>query len=266
MRTLACVALVGLTLSGCNQPAAPSAPVATSIETPRVPPAPWRPTAFRLEGKTLPRDFQGNDGRAFGQLFEEISKKAAKGEYETSAAHRQRLQNLKGVLAPIDPAQEYAFVVPGVLFQYDADHQAYAPLTGFCGYADTWATTDHPDPACTIAKSISQTHSTVGRYPNIGDYYALVIPLKTARHFLKNGSWSATCPTPLDHARGLEGLTIEYALVGRVSGAEGIRVPNDTNTPGTFLWGHGIPFAPSRLICFVRETGEVLSSTSFGAR
>lgn len=278
MRKPVCIGLLTVVLVGCTAPASspqPSTSPPTSTgqavhDAPKQVP-PWEPSGFRLEGKQLPRDFQGTDGKAFGELFKKVSDNAAKGPYETTAQHRARIRDLKAALSPIDPGQDYAFVIPDVLFSYDADRGAYVPITGFCGYADTWAKTDHPDPACVIATSITEGDAYGGATASggaaqggrtIGDYYALVIPLHTARRFLKDGQWTSKCPTPIEHARTLAGLTIEYALVGRVSSAAAVPVPDNTQKPGTFLWGHGIPFAPSQLICFVRETGEVLSETA----
>ncbi len=287
MRKIWALGVLSITVAACNsQP--PPAPTTTSGATsshsapmtPSAPAKPWAPVDFDTHATALPPDYAGTDGVKFARLFLEVSKKNAKSDYETTAQHNARMKNLRQALAPLDPNAHYAFVMPHILQEYDADKGSFKQVTGGCSEVILTADRRDPDVSCEFARILTEGSQYIGSnafgvskpvQKVRGDFYALVMKRSATRRFLdRYQEWKVPCPARPDKARLLDGKTIDIALVGKISGAETISVDDDFKEPkitdvapeDRFVEGHGIPFEPTSLVCFVRESGEILSSTN----
>lgn len=243
----------------------------------------WEPTAFTLDADRLPPNYSGIDAVKFYEMFKSKVENIKKGEFETSKEFAKRTANKDLLLSPINTSDFYAFQIPIIRMEYDADAQAYdyyysCEETYSFGNSKNWVT-------CRVAhiermedtyvgSNAFGTSRTVER--RRGHDFAVAIPkgsvvLRTA--FSKDRDLSEyyklrdRLRVPLEKARNLKDMNIALLFIGRVMDAKIIEGRSDLREPkiddplgprDIYITQDAVPFELKKIVYYVVQTGEIL--------
>lgn len=222
--------------------------------------------------KSLPANYKGVDGLAFGLAAERKFGKRKKGEFETEDAFRQKGMMVLGTGDAPYGDLEYAIRVDGperFRASYDAEKEAFivsgSPGSGYC--SENSVSRDSKDPVfgafdryvfCGIGEKTVR-----GK----GSKYSLALDGDDAMFKDFTGSiWrkEELIPVPIEKAKAIGSDGIGILFVGKVTDARLIAGSGVVKypTPGYpyyFMISHkGIPFELKRIVYFVKKTGEIL--------
>ena len=246
----------------------------------------WSPLPYPTDATQLAPNFRGLDPKAVWQFF--VSKKRGfeKGEFETTEQFQQRLANSSQALSPLSAENEYAFFLKNVTPKYNADSQTYeASDYVFCkktlGLGDDkgWVT-------CKIDSVKRERDSYVGT----NSYGAsariertvgkdLAIATQEGSDFLLSNAFERNAysqyastfdlksqfAVPLHKAKSLAQYKLGLLLVGKfttakiIDGRSVLIDPTVSEPTDIFITQDAVPFAPTRLVLFVIETGEIVA-------
>lgn len=269
MRLAIPAAALALALAGCQADRPPAAD-SSSKPDPQAAPAPlqaqeFAPTPYDAGATRLPEFYGGVTGTRFFDLLLEKVDASAKDPYETTAQFKARTADVDRIIAPLSTKAEYLFLLEGASARYDADRASY----GIDRSCDAMYGDDNGSQG--LACQVESTLRTGGLYGYTQRYIELLMTRQDARAIgLRKGRYSAhehtyRCPVDQDKARSLSDAEVTIALVGRVKSAELYRATtsfDNWDTPAgrrdvgvEFI---GVPFSPTRWVCFARKTGEIL--------
>jgi len=253
------------------------------------PSTPWTPTPFNTDATQLPPNYKGLDVKRVWLLIKSKAQTFEKGEFETTEEFQQRLSSSARSLSPLSADEEYAFFISSLTPKYNADTQQYEISDyGFCqktlelGENKGWAT-------CVIGELERKRDEYVGSNAygakahidrTIGKDFAIAVPTDTGFLFSnlferdKYSQYSSffnlktNFSLPLEKARSLQNQKIGVLLVGKftmakiIDGRAVLIDPTITKPSDIFITQDAVPFSPSRVVYYVIQTGEILSSQS----
>lgn len=283
---VACAAMAAPQKAPVKKPPSAAAPAAKLAPKPastrEAAPAPvvWKPVAYPGSSASLPTGYKGDDPLRFLDILVASEKKQAKDEFETTAAYEARMANATDLIAPLDMQTTYAFQME-VSSKYDADKQVFTFGREYdeqCA-ADSY-TKEDADFVCTLKTDLdpSEKYQAQNGYGATfvvtkirGRKVGITAPKSVLSHkeLFKKGIINSyavnhTLPMPLDQALQLRGKTIAMLWVGRVSGTK--KVPGrallsdatSSHPTDIFVMNYGLPFAPTEIVFYVIETGQIL--------
>lgn len=238
--------------------------------------------------KSLPANYKGVDGLAFGLAAERKFGKRKKGEFETEDAFRQKGMMVLGTGDAPYGDLEYAIRVDGperFKVSYDAEKEAF--LVARDGYTFCSENMVSRDPQnrvlggfddyifCGIGEKTvhgsERTRFSSGYaftvYTTKGSKYSLALDGDDAMFKDFTGSiWrkEELIPVPIEKAKAIGRDGIGILFVGKVTDARLIAGRGVVNypTPGYpyyfMISDKGIPFELKRIVYFVKKTGEIL--------
>lgn len=244
---------------------------------PTAPSSLWVPTPFETP---IQPGYSGLDLKSFYAFVNARVGDRKKGEFETTGAYDARFSDVGKSLAPLGSASLIAFVIPAVKFVYNADSQSYA-IEGFlCMEAPSYVESN----GFTVCRLGPATHTrdsyaarnafgtTVSVTRTTEDNLAFAVP--NGSKFLQSAVLDRSeplkypikdvLPMSVANARALAGKTLAALIVGRVTApkfleGESFHTDPKINVPfETFTSDYALPFEPTKLYYYVKETGEVL--------
>lgn len=260
------VASLLLWLPGCKQEvnSGSSVPVPPAASPPQ-PPLDFAPKPFDPNLEALPSLYGGVTGTNFFDLLLEKVDAARKDQFETTAQYQARIADADTIIAPLSTRSEYLFLLKNAYTTYDADRGSYGTDRSCDAmYGDEGGNRG-------LACSVDQTLRSGGLYGyQLRDISVLMDRAHARAAGLKKGPYSSyhqtyRCPASPEKARSLKDADVVIALVGRIKSIDLYRETTsfeNWDTPAgrqdvgvEFI---GIPFLPTRWVCYARKTGEIL--------
>lgn len=223
----------------------------------------------------LPPNYVGLDGNKTFQLFKSKSQSLKKNEFEKDEEFKIRIQNVD--LSPLSSNVEYAFPFE-IRINYDANNERYI-------IENIFDSKSHSTEGELVLFKITPLERDLNNYigsnafgvtanvTNINStYFSIAFPLKSA--FLKqlftkssiNSDYffSDKFPLPIDKAKDLDKKNIEALLIGEFTNVEIINnisgvAPTLSRPQGFTTIQNAVPFKPTQIIYYVKQTGEILS-------
>lgn len=244
--------------------------------------APWKPSAYPGSASALPAGYKGDDPLRFLDILVASEKKQAKDEFETTAAYEARMANATDLIAPLDMQTTYAFQME-VASKYDADKQAFTFGREYdeqCA-ADSYTKEDAAF-VCTLKTDLEPSEKyeaqngygarftvTKIRGRKVGITVPKAVLSKSdvfKKGIINSFAVNHTLAMPLDQASQLRGKTIAMLFVGKMAGTK--KVPGrallsdatSSRPTDIFVMNYGLPFAPTEIVFYVVETGQVLEA------
>lgn len=246
------------------------------------PAAPWKPVPYPGSTSALPAGYKGADAWRFLTVFKAAETTTKKDEFETTAAYEARMANASSAIAPIDMQATYAFAAE-VKSQYDADKQEYTftqPYNLSCGTESYVADkapvvcvtqTERDEPEEYEAQNGYGAKFTVTKIR--GREVGVVMPRSALSHrevfenpYGNSFKIKRTLAMPLDQASQLRTKTIAMLYVGRIDGTKKVNGPTmlldatSARPRDVFVYSTGLPFAPTEIVFYVVETGQILDA------
>lgn len=248
----------------------------------------WKPEQFP-GGNELPPKYSGLDRRQLYSVFTaSISKIKPKDEFETTQEYEKRLENVQGLLSPIEPGVDYAIEISDIKFSYDADLRRFTPeLRNLRGrkYSCLSATLRGKRANDYLICEAGEVHSTSSKYQIKGYSGRAIDVLKTndrsiglaispqdpvyRKYFspdsVRDRGFSYPIEMEIEQAKSLKESSIKVLLVGNVTKAEMPTYVTSTAPTKDFPYDIynetvGVPFKLSRIIIYVYESGKVLAT------
>tara|TARA_B100000378_G_scaffold239676_1_gene207640 strand:+ start:5543 stop:6322 length:780 start_codon:yes stop_codon:yes gene_type:complete len=253
---------------------------AAASQSAKVPQAAWRPTPFT---GAIPAGYSGENADQFLRVLL-AAPKVKKDEFETTADFEARSAKAIPQISPIDPGAAYAFRLP-VSATYDADSQSYKIDTQYgCGPSGYAFMGDSPI-LCTILERVERQGSynasnAFGANANVtkvlNTKISITLPkavLSRRDLFRKVGIGLDNSYTldhriyiPINKAAAFRGKNIQAIFVGSIVSANvvigrGMHAGPSVGSPYEITGREiGLPFAPSKVLFYVVETGEILEA------
>lgn len=248
----------------------------------------WAPAEF-ASGDLLPKKYDGVDRRRFYELFlQKMAKVKGKDEYETTEEYEKRKGSVSSLLSPINGEAQYAFLVDGIAFVYNADSESFSPERGhlkgslyncLTGYLENRRTKDYL--VCEIGdvKTSSEKYNAKdarGRLIEVmkSNDRSLGLAISPddpiykkyfeAESVRRNGFYYEIS-MPRDEAAALRNSHINVLFVGNVVKAEVPKYTTSTSPTREFPYDlynetSAVPFKLSKIIVYIYETGKILST------
>lgn len=266
MRTNILLALgLGLALAGCQQreasPASgPDADAAAPAEqaTARQPwvwrPWPFDPTSSRIELDPASGKVQLTSPRTFAEWFDKKLPQLRKGEFETTADYKKRVQDVGTALAPMATGDVYLFPPDSIYSTYDADKQVFRPSTLRCYDWD-----EDGNQVCQLAELASAPGELRGTQ------FHAVVPTKSVRRWVSDGGLevSYACPVPAAEAQALKDR-VQFAYGFRFTSGEPLMpsAPSSLDDKNYFFH-YGLKAELALALCYDTRDGSVIAQQSY---
>ncbi|MBA0446153.1 hypothetical protein D7Y61_02235 [Stenotrophomonas maltophilia] len=190
----------------------------------------------------------------FAEWFDKKLPELRKGEFETTADYKKRVQDVDTALAPMASGDVYLFPPSSPYATYDADKQVFRLGTMRCyDWGDTGSQ------VCQLA----QLPAPPGE--RFGTQLHAVIPTKSVRRWVKDNGLEIdfACPVPAADAPGLKNR-VQFAYGFRFTSGE----PLSPDAPmtlddRTYFHHYGLRADLVLALCYDTRDGRVISRTMF---
>lgn len=255
--------VLALGLAGCqSQEASPASgpDAAAPIEqAPARQPWVWRPWPFDTHSTHVQLDpasgkVQLTSPRMFAEWFDKKLPELRKGEFETTADYKKRVQDVDTALAPMASGDVYLFPPSSPYATYDADKQVFRLGTMRCyDWGDTGSQ------VCQLA----QLPAAPGEVR--GTQFHAVVPTKSVRRWVRDGGLeiSFACPVPVAEAPALKNR-VQFAYGFRFTSGEPL-MPNAPSTldDRTYFYNYGLKAELVLALCYDTRDGRVIAQQTY---
>ncbi|WP_049424425.1 hypothetical protein [Stenotrophomonas maltophilia] len=190
----------------------------------------------------------------FAEWIDKKLPELRKGEFETTADYKKRVQDVDTALAPMASGDVYLFPPSYPYATYDADKQVFRLGTMRCyDWGDTGSQ------VCQLA----QLPAAPGEVR--GTQFHAVVPTKSVRRWVRDGGLeiSFACPVPAAEAPALKNR-VQFAYGFRFTSGEPL-MPNAPSTldDRTYFYNYGLKAELILALCYDTRNGRVISSEPF---
>lgn len=244
----------------------------------------WTPEIYSEDATSLPRKYMGTNGKKMHALLKSSLTSLKKGEFETTSAFEARTADKEALIAPLNYKDLYAFSVElgYSKLKYDADTQEYLVAEGFtcgkppirgeregwmnCRVETVWSKSD-----TYVGANVFGVSNEIKRFR--GHDFSISI-YKRQRGMNLDDLFSIgdsnrmylidRISVPIEKAVTLKGKNIRALIVGRLLEArliEDVKYvwrPTISSPSDMLVTEDAVPFAVSKIVYYVYETGEIL--------